>query len=47
MGAQIRKLSVTHVHSPLLYDAIKRPVDHGIYDLAMGPMDPLDSYALL
>lgn len=46
MGVQIRKLSATRVFTPLLYDVTKRPVDHGLYDLAMGPMDPMESYVL-
>ncbi|KAK9840861.1 hypothetical protein WJX84_010134 [Apatococcus fuscideae] len=39
---EVRKLSVKPVSSPLLYDTTGRPVDNGLYDQGMGPMEPSD-----
>ncbi len=43
---QVRKLSVKAISSPLLFDTTGRPADNGLYDLAMGPMEPGDVYVL-
>ncbi len=41
-GAQIRKLSVKRITSPLVYDNLKTAVPNGLYDAAMGPMETND-----
>lgn len=40
--AQIRKLSVKRITSPLVYDNLKNAVPNGLYDAAMGPMETHD-----
>ncbi|KAK9816421.1 hypothetical protein WJX72_000053 [[Myrmecia] bisecta] len=40
---EIRKLSVKQIVSPIVYDNLKNAVPGGLYDAAMGPMEPHDS----
>lgn len=44
-NAQIRKLSVKRITSPLVYDNLKNAVPNGLYDAAMGPMETHDRWA--
>jgi DNA-directed RNA polymerase I subunit RPA1 len=45
LHAQIRKLSVKRITSPLVYDNLKNAVPNGLYDAAMGPMETHDRCA--
>ncbi|KAG1672823.1 hypothetical protein FOA52_004627 [Chlamydomonas sp. UWO 241] len=37
---EVRKLSVKRIVSPLIFDNLKNPVLEGLYDPALGPIDP-------
>jgi len=35
----VRKLSVKQITNPVTYDELQNPVEGGLYDLALGPVD--------
>lgn len=39
LNAQIKKLSVKRITSPVVFDNLKNPVPGGLYDPALGPYD--------
>ena len=41
---QIRRLSVAHITSPIIFDDLERPTSGGPYDPRLGPMDNFSAY---
>lgn len=37
---QVRRISVKQITSPVIFDNLKNAVKGGLYDPAMGPMEP-------
>lgn len=37
---QVRKISCKQIVSPIIFDNLKHAVRGGLYDPALGPMDP-------
>ena len=42
---EAEKISVKKISNPVLFDALNNPVTDGLYDPALGPIDPHDSCA--
>lgn len=38
--AQVKKISVKQITSPIIFDNVKNAVPGGLHDAALGPMDP-------
>lgn len=44
---QIRKISVKEITSPVIFDNLRQPIQGGLYDKALGPLDPKDKYVII